>query len=729
MPNNFSRSNVNEQMLQVSMPDMSSFNMSHTATITPRMGEITPFNFEPLLPRAVINATNKPKLDLEKVLTPSIGRIRMDTHNFVVLAHRINRDWKFFKEVKAGYESLPVFYPYRLMSQVFAFLLNGGDLHVIGGPITPNTLVGDIQFRDMTNSSINQKFVLTQVFDKSKSPSSYQLFLRLLYWSVTDKYQKLIEYNSTSRGIGYFMDFLLQECTRMRQKFEYYSNTDSPVVLPNFADVILDILQPYFGEGSIMEQLGYPIFNKYSMLYENIYHLFEPFNASVLPSGSVYSDNAIGYLSSLSLSSLFNISGYDGENDELTFFTDKPKSEMALRAYYAVWFDYFRNFHVEKRADILDPDTFDNNSIVGAATVLFGAEDVVINNRFLTLCAMLLPHKRNYARDYVTTVQVDDAYRYVYVPWLPSADGSANATTDETDKFYDNVSSLIVDNKYINFPSSDPNSPNSATPYSTLMADLQTMRRSKMLERVLAREYYYPDTYAGRMLAHYGIKPGDIDTMNSVYLSGSEQFISGDQLKANIGTSDTPQGTRTFIGGASSVDSYSYAAQDFAYLISTLSLVPMVSYDATNPHHDEFHVTDIPLPQYAADTRCLIRPNDLIRGFEGQVTPLGYVPRYYPYRVHPDETHGKYLTDYRSYNFMRDWFNMTSVSFSSVTSITRNPIDYLMRKDLSLNPYFLRVNVPLDAFMNINSYDSVAFGKVDIECFITNPLPAAIEFI
>ena len=717
--NNFSRSNVNEQMLNVSMPDMSAFNMSHSVNLTPTMGDIIPFWCKPLIPRAVINGANKPELQLEKILTPSIGRVRMDTHNFVVLANRINRDWKFFVEQKSGYTYKPGFYPYRLMAEIFAFLI-GQD---------PTISLSDISYSYSSNVTLS--FSNSAVLSSSADDNSYLLFLQALYNNVLSVYKGLIDDNV--EYLGFNQDFYRLEFVRIGNIRKSLSSSS----LPNFADVILSILKPFFGVGSLFDMLGYPIFDQYSKVYETLRSVFVPYNPESISQNSYFSSNAHSIIlgSRVSIIAIFcsYLTGEGVDEGSFALFDDIKKDEMPLRAYYAVWFDYFRNFHVEKRENILDPDTFDNKSIILANEYLSTADSTSVGMRkFNVLVTLLIPRKRNFARDYITTIQVDDIYRYVYTPWVGQGQVMTTPDTGDVEKFYDNIDKLLIENKWVNFPRPDQ-SPNGYTRIvDVLKADLMTMRRSKMLERVLAREYYYPDTYAGRMLAHYGIKPGDIDSMNSVYLSGSEQFVSGDQQHANIGTSETPIGTRTLVAGVSSVDGYNYAATDHCYFICTISLVPMVSYNSANMHLDELDITSLPLPQFASDTRCLIRARDLIRGLDEQVLPFGYVPRYYAYRVQADESHGKFLTDYRSYNFLRDWYNSSSIFASDISTTwndSPNPIYNVIRQSISLSPYFLRVNVPLDAFLGLSQGDPIAFGSIDISCSLTQPLPAAIEFI
>ena len=717
--NNFSRSNVNEQMLNVSMPDMSAFNASHTVTLTPTMGDIIPFWCKPLIPRAVINGANKPELQLEKILTPSIGRVRMDTHNFVVLANRINRDWKFFIEQKSGYTTKPAFYPYRLMAEIFAYLTQQ----------SVDTSIEDLSFTFEPAQSHTIAFNQTAVYNEDFNVDSYPWFVHALLETVISTYRSLVSNNV--EYLGYNKDFYISQISRLDKYRDslYPATPTSPYpTQPNFADLVLFIMQPYFGAGSLFDMLGYPIFDQYLPTYEVLRSYFVPYVTGRTSNNPYYSENAASAPQILNMFSTKLVD--DGGVPNPIDIEDIKKDEMPLRAYYAVWFDYFRNFHVEKRENILDPDTFDNKSLILANEYLSASSSTVVAMRkFNVLVTLLIPRKRNFARDYITTVQVDDIYRYVYTPWVGQGQVMTTPDTGDVEKFYDNIDKLLIENKWVNFPRPDQ-SPNGYTrTVDVLKADLMTMRRSKMLERVLAREYYYPDTYAGRMLAHYGIKPGDIDSMNSVYLSGSEQFVSGDQQKANIGTSETPIGTRTLVAGVSSVDAYNYAATDHCFFISTISLVPMVSYNSANMHLDEIDITSIPLPQFASDTRCLIRARDLLRGFDNQVLPFGYVPRYYPYRVQADESHGKYLTDYRSYNFMRDWFNMT-VRFSDVYLDDSNPIYKVTEANsLSLSPYFLRVNVPLDAFLGLSQGDPIAFGSIDISCSLTQPLPAAIEFI
>lgn len=702
MKNNFSRSNVNESTLNVTMPDMSSFDLSHSSTVTPMLGKIYPVNFEPLLPRDIVTGSITAKLDLEKIATPSIGRVRLDSHTFAVSAHRINRDYKQFSEGMEAYTQLPSFRFWSFMDEYFKFIFGSNYSNVSTIPWFNSDMA--------TFSEAHTSQVLTY-------QNTYSALCACICNSIRIRYAEIINTNPT--GHGYSLDFLQSELDRLSSIYQTCLDAYTSGKSINFANTICEILKPLFGEGSLFDYLGYPILTAYSKHSICLSYLQESTVAANLD--SVFTS----LFDVVSLSKLLSVIYVDVLAPDFNFLqvvNDPLLDEMPLRAYYAVWYDYFRNFHVEKRTDVLDPDMFDIKPLIKITDVY----------SFLDVLQLITFRTRNFSRDFLTTIQTEDVFRYVYNPVLDVVNGEVTSRNDNSqasnNSVLNNIVDVLIQGNYTSyFPSNLINSQvnptgGNETTVGVLKSDLQTMRRAGMLEKLLAREYFYPDTYAGKMLARYGIQPGDIDMLNSVYLSGSEQFISGDQLQASMSTTDTERGTRTLVAGVNTSDSFAFTCKDSYYLISVISLVPMVSYDAANLHLLEVHTNDIPLPQFATDTRVGVAPSDLLRGFGDQLQTIGYVPRYYGWRCHPDETHGRYLSDYRSFNWFRDWYNM---NYGKLGVKVYEPDSH----DFTLNPYSLRIALPIDAFIGLSPWDSIAFGKVDINCFVTRALPAAVETV
>lgn len=705
MKNNFSRSNVNESTLDISSPLRSSFNLSHNSHVSLPLGVLMPCNFEPLLPTDVLQGSLNPQFQMEKIMTPSMGRTRLDTHTFVVNARRVNRDFVTLRGDNTG--SKPSFNCRSVYGHILLSLLSYSSVN--------KTFQSDssLDFSDVLSldSSHGYGKVANQILDKVKAT-----YTALLSETDCDKY-------------GYLRDFYAIELERLKALPSYDIDSVSENCVPT---VICEILKPYCGPGSQLDMLGYPVISQYSQWYNLIYRYQNQFQ-----------DNPIDAFYNMHVVDIFNLSGFHVEEQEVEGVEvevivpdfDMPSKivdETPLRVVYAVWYDYFRNYHVETRGNFLDPDLFGSTGLVNS--VIDPNDSAITIENWQTSLQLILPKYRMFARDYLTTVETADKFRFVYSPIKDTKDGELTAVSIDDD-FYNEIVSLGLptfaqDGASFPLPyfSNNPETDPIAEPYEVdvLRADLQTMRRSGMLEKWLARNYFYPDTYVGQLLARYQVTPSDVAIINAEYIGGNESFISDEQITANVTTDRTPMGQRVLKADVGLSDSFTYSATDYCYLVSFVSLMPLVSYDSPNMHLHELTSVQFPDPEFAEDTRVAVRSCDLLRGFDTHRDVLGYVPRFYQYRVHPDETHGRYLTDYRSYNWFRDWFNM---NFTDFQSLSGGAWDKAYDSDFSLNPYSLRVHLEPDAFLGLRIWSDIAFGKIDIQCMIQRPLPAAVEFI
>lgn len=669
MKNNFTRSNVNEETLQISSPLRSGFNLGHRDTCTPQMGRLVPVNFEPLLPTDIVQGKLNVNLALEKIMTPRVGRVRMDTHTFVVNARRINKDWQAFIQSQSdstmSTAKKPAFDIYQLMANVFASMLG----------YQPSKQISDIYGEDGDVASFEENVLTT----------------------ILAHYGSILSYNN---DYGYVRDFIAVEVERLTEYKTAIGSLGTPFDVP-LGTFMAEVLKSYFGEASQFDQLGYPIITSKTPWCQLLDWRYSGASSS------------LGVIATESLSEFFAIKGIEG--NVITHFSARYLDEMPLRACYAAWYDYLRNWHVEKRQNILDPDLFNGTSILHTTSTV----DFTWFSNFLQLGILKY---RMFSRDPLTTVQTDDNFRHVYNPVIQSDIGDIAAVdissaediyrTLLTESFDNGTSAAFPSGLFARFGLA-------GTVDGAFKSDLQTMRRAGMLRKWLSRNYYFPDTYVGMVRARFGIEPGDTSSLISEYIGGTEQFISGDQQIANVTTDKTPVGSRTLVAGVAGDDSFTYHATDYCYMISFVSLVPMVVYDAANMHLQEISVQDMPSPEFAEDANVEIRTQDFLRGFEHDTDVLGVVPRYLQYRCHLDSNHGRFLTDYRDYNWSRDWYNMY---FANVSQSD------IVRK-FSLNPYALRIHLPLNAFLGLDEWDPVAYGDVVVDCAIDRALPAAVEVI
>lgn len=758
----FSRSNINEQTLQVTDPNRSSFDLSHRVHFTPKLGVLHPVNCEPLLPSDKVSGSLKSHLELEKVVTPAIGRTRLDTHNFVVYARRINKDFKEFVEntsrsyTSGSQDSLPFFSYDPIIASTENILFPQSQPNFID-------VLNDINIPLSFHFSTDHKTV--------DIAPLYRWMQAILNRSITE-----IDYVLDPNNGFDFPYFTEDFYVMIRNRNEEYLKTISqqsvlspfPVGYPDpvvfgisrssfvsivkiWMDFLSWLFEPFFGAGSTLDMLGYPIFTSSSFVatpsvwlddfikkqttadfitgsVQGAFEINEDYLKPTLsgifgmsftnPEGSPF-DNlkesllylfTTGFSSSIDTAKPYAYSllgptplGSDGR------FITPSYSEMPIRALYACWYDYMRDWHIFPRESILDPDSFGKQSLF---------ELGIVSSEFLFIL-LLSDRYRTYSRDFLTSVKKDDPFMHVYAPIFSNNSVSAFTDAKSTGKsagdiIATQIDTLLAGNSTLPFPSDDPFFSGSTKTLQVFKQDLQVMRRAGMLEKWLARNYYFPDTYVGQLQARFGVRPGDFEFLASQYIGGTEEMIAGEQVVNSTATEQMPAGQRTLVSSVNSFDSFSFRVSDYAYLVSFVSIVPMVSYDYANPHILERVGFDLPAPDFSTDARVEFYPHHYLRGMSAS-QPIGYVPRYYSYRIHGDETHGRYLTDLRSYNWFRDWYNMhVSDSLSGASRF-------------QLDPYSLRVHLPLDAFLGLNPWDSIAFGNVEIECFIDRPLSSAIE--
>ena len=684
--NNFTRSNVNAATLQITDPGRSSFNLGNKNNLSIPFGKIIPVSTKILLPTDTFTGSLKPNFHLEKIGTPSIGATRLDTHTFVVNFRRINNDMR--KNMETGTNFFPSFNPVSILNSYVGYLF------------------------DHTTGSLTD--FLNRIFAET-APNWFEFSLHLCS-ALTASIDDIITAHKAQPQQYYQLDTLYALKSYYQ---DIYNNIDKTTYAPEDARIFYkhlfpQLMKPFIGPSSLLDYLGYSCYSQYNKISAFLDNQISHDNTAIYEAQM----NSVKFDISFLQGILFNTATIKETGvNEFTFSagTFNPLfSELPLRAYYAVWYDYLRNWHIEERKMILDPDNFSNELVVSSNpsfNQVYG-HDIPLLAKFLSFYML---RKRDYGTDFLTSVQTDDAFRHVYSPVFsqPSGGGSFKVSADGSSPDPSTLNGLFFyDSTGDFFTMPSDKSSSTTNQYAIQYAeDLQTLRRSNMLERWLARNYYYPDTYVGRLQARFGVRPSDYEVLVSQYIGGSESFITGQELVANMSTSESVVGSRNLKADVATTDSFSGSVSDYSILISLVSSVPIVTYDAVSPAAKLINFIDFPQPEYATDTRCEARVSDMLRGF--QISNfIGYIPRYYMFRVSADETHGRYLTDYRIYNWLRDNYSMSQENF-----------------DFSLNPYSLRVNLPLDAFIGLKPWDDFAYGSCDVNLVVNRALPAAIEVI
>lgn len=690
--NDFSRTNVDVNSLNVSTPNRSSFDLSKNSMQTIPFGVLYPTRCTKIIPGSTIKGSVNPDLMLEKFATPAAGRMRLDTHTFLVAARRIHKDFKKF--IESGITgktalNLPSFTLDEYFKSIFETFYVGKKYTLADKKMA--TIFADVR------SKYTQQIVS---FDPG---TLYQFTLR--YIATNLAHLTTIPTDTDVKKIGNNLDFFQIESERL------YETADN-ITLTNYflGDFVYDVMWTLFGEGSTLDQLGYPIISYAGSIRERLNDADKSCRnlMSVTSWTTGKLDDYVAAFGGKTIDNVLIINGAEVDEDDDVVFTSPDDntttffavSEMPLRANYSVWFDYFRNWHLDKESSCLNPDDF------GSSNLSSGGSQIML----------LIPRRRNWSRDGFTMIQPDDVYRHVYAP-ASVAEGAFTGTQGSEPEPFDLTFTSVTTALFggssaitLPFPSTFTHLFGESIESSAYYHDIQTMRRAEMLKHKLTRDYYNPDTYVGQHFARYNVQPEDMSILCSKYLGGNETMISGSQQISNINNEDTDAGQRTLVANASSNDEYIYNTSEHAYLINYVSIVPLVHYDALEPTLQDLSVNDQVIPEFANDNQVMIRTCDLVRNTyeSGYETGLGYVPRYYGHRIALDDVHGKYLREYRSYTWLRDH---------------KNEGDSILTKN-AMNEH---INTPLDCFLGLKQWDTVALGSIDMPLFIECALPAKVE--
>lgn len=681
MTEDFKRSNVNESMLDVTPNERSTFDMYHKVRVSLPIGKYIPVNVQSLTPTSVVVGSITPDLTLEVVGTPEIGPTRLDTHTIAVNMARINHDWPLFFNQEDGYDR----YPQVDFADVFAAICQQIFGYNFGKEL-------DSDLRTAAGGSLINRHEVARYFSS---------FLDQIEESDIDSVMMLGDHVPAWR----------------QHMLRVVDNYPESIKSAEFVCLLFDFLKPWFGEDSILDYCRYPVLNYYG----NKYTLWRAFSYAD-GSYSAFSNQEFQQYTPNGWAGLYRLYKFDGGfvEEEVTY-----SNECMLRACYCAWYDSLRNWHIEQKKYLPNPDLW------RTPTMFNLSEQRPIIDWKLCL-RYLTPFTRCWGSDPITSVQTDDIFRHVFNPIFARGDvfaGNANFT-DAADSF-DKIYSVIIGGVRSVFPVGIFGPSPFGVQERSLSNDLQTMRRAGWLEKMLARSYYYPDTYEGQMYAQHQVKLSDLLDFSSKYVSGSESFLSGDQQVANVSAGDSVAGERTFTGGLASKENLSFACNsNHVFLVTFASIMPIPEYDSIDPHIYELGRDQLPNPVFSGDTRVQIKAHHLMRSMDPSNGYMGYVPAYYPYRCMLDSIHGKFLREYRSQLWIRDWYSVYGQAFEArVKGESRVYFDP-NAEPFALTPYNMHVHVNLDAFNgSLTELDGITYGKIEFNLSVQNDFQAAVEHI
>lgn len=538
-------------------------------------------------------------------------------------------------------------------------------------------------------------------------------FPQLLPYSETaakSLWDSIVEYNSQVKRLSDFttLDFFTEYQDAMIKFIAAnpYSAVTTQEAYFDFARTLLYmVFDKLLGEGSYLDYFGYPIID---------HRTIDKFLIRA-----------------------------QGENKTYKFselVTDVPLNDAPIRAFYYVWYAYYRNIYTEPKKRCINPRSWSASPL-----------------DYATLFKLLVPRFRNWDIDQFTGAQTDDISRHVsammatvdVVNGEPVGISTNNFSYNANPNNYEPVDSPTsvefvqegiisqqihwIDtegqNRTMDVPipsifgsafmanRGNVHTTNNEMAYSQNLPLLQ-LRRSQMLERYLKRCFYSGDLYADYMKGIYGTTISDAISNIPEYIPGGSSVpVNVSHEVNNTSTEYSPAGTKTAVMQAdASGDSFVKFADEFGLYLNIMSFLPECSYDGMPNQLLYTQLFDFPIPQFSQQddehshrfelsrTAVKLEQDDSFR-------PFAHHPYKHDWRGRVNDFHGNALSTRKVYNFGR-LFNYQSES--------------TMPK---LNASFLHCKPQLDMFISSNPLNDVWFGYIDHKFYVERALSAFTETI
>ncbi|AYQ58144.1 putative VP1 [Microviridae sp.] len=422
--------------------------------------------------------------------------------------------------------------------------------------------------------------------------------------------------------------------------------------------------------------------------------------------------------------------------------TDVPLNDAPIRAFYYVWYAYYRNIYTEPKKRCINPRSW-------SATPL----------DYATLFKLLVPRFRNWDIDTFTGAQTDDVSRHVSVVTseiyqydnvlYSEANGYSYNTNSQnyapvdagTQREYSQEGIISQDIHWIDtegtthvqtipVPSIFGSAfmANRGSVYSTneggttnFMANnlpLLQLRRTQMLERYLKRCFYSGDLYADYMKGIYGTTISDAISNIPEYIPGGSSVpVNVSQEVNNTSTEYSPAGTKTAVMQADAAgDSFVKFADEFGLYLNIMSFLPECSYDGMPNQLLYTQLFDFPIPQFSQQDDEHSHRFELSRTAvkteqDASFRPFAHHPYKHDWRGRVNDFHGNALSTRKVYNFGR----LFNYQFDDNTP--------------KLNASFLHCKPQLDMFISSNPLNDVWFGYIDHKFYVERALSAFTETI
>lgn len=674
------RSNVNENVVNANDFPKSGFDLTYRTNKDFVLGMLTVGGYQHIMPADKFSGNNDGEFTFNDMNTPQIGDIEVSQHNFYLPYRAIDRTFEDgLTPTKLNGMSVSWRTPSFKLNQLVAAYI-GKIESILGQDDTIDILSED---KDTAIAAILKAMEIAY-FGKGVPP---------------------IITNPAPLKSSLEHHYLLDWLEDYKARIQAYESLVSGASTANDARFLFydAILTPLFGERSLLCSLGYNWLRRSDLLLLSEYTYVQD--------------------------------TYDYPSDVMIAICDDcPQCEYALRAYYAVWYEHYRDINLEPVSATLPKwKDFGSTSVFGAT--ISSSADVD--------WAFLCVRYRSWYKDMFVSSQPDDICRHVFAPVLDATSKTGFGAVDylSNDFNYENAEGvgdgsrgiasyrleyrdpITGSTQVIRTPL--PKSVNDAL--STLDASLQThydkyldlytLRHSNQLEQYLKRNFYFGDEYKDRMLAHYGSKVSDMRINRPELLSSSIDSINRDQVKSSVSTSEMNAGERTMTATAySKSDGYSFFAEEFGIVLNIITFMPRAQYAGICPQNLLSAQTDFPLPEFANSNEEFgrvmeVATNGLRKNGVVEKGMFGHYPYAHAWRSRVDEVQDSYLSDKQDWTFRR-YFGLYDADSSP-----------------KLNYQFIHCRPNLGMFRDSIRFDGQLYGSIVHNFFVERVLPTPVENI
>lgn len=652
----------------------SGFSLNHTSCQDLIIGRIHVTGKTPTMPGDKFEGSNHGEFTLNTLSVPMMTRLNASQFNFYIPFRALDRS---FEEAMCPTKSngmnqswsAPMFTLKELIYAYVPRLIQGTDV--------------------LNLISFLQSSTTRQALDAQMTSQMYT------------NYRASINYITSSfTQSGIYTDFKNVYLADVMADYKQYIDAQTVGSTATLFEARLSIynimFKFFFGEGSLLDELGYNY-----LRYADLYQL-----ANTVTDGSV---NTLEKFCDL--------------------FDDTPCNEYLLRAYTAVWVEWFRSVDLEPLTDALRWKNWSSTPVVK-------------DNLW-----MLVHRVRSWRPDMFIQASPDDICRHVWAPIFAESSGDIQTSDSSRDfldtesysnssspsfsgirgvstfkgSYTDPLSGQLV-TAYYPIPGNvnDSLSRSSLSDVDVFGLDLFNLRQAQNAERYLKRIFYFQaDEYQQAMLAQYNSYVRDLRVNRPELLSASLNEADRKQEIANVSTEAMEAGTRTATATITmSGDPYSFYAEEFGVVLNICTVVPDAQYAGILPQHMMQHVTDFPIPVFANNNEEFGRAIEIATNGLAKVdkdSKLLYCFGHYPYahawRSRVNEVHGSFLSSRQNYSFRR---------FFSLDGDDTIP---------HLNYSFLHCLPNLGMFVNQIRLDGQMYGMTTHVFNVERVLPVPVEVI